>query len=588
MDHQEVLTTYMTNFVDELICNGLEHVVISPGSRSTPLAMACVRREEIREWIIVDERSAAFFAIGLAKKAKQPVALVCTSGTAAANYFPAIVEAYYSDVPLLILTADRPHELRDVKAPQAIDQQKLYGDYVLQYHELALPEQNEIAVQYVRQRASASYQYSRLKKGPVHLNIPLREPLLPSFTDERASIIEHRQPVYPIVSTKQIATTETLTSITDLMATNTKGLIVVGPQISLEVAQSILDFASRYQLPVLADPLSQIRSVKQSNEVIFTYDAILRNEEFRKGLQPDYIIRFGQMPVSKMYRFFVEENATLLHFVISEKIHFAEETRKTTQFLHVDPVRFVNQVLETESGAISDAQRQWLQLWQSLENSAKAALLETTSELLTEGSAVVHLNHALTRKTNLFIANSMAVRDFDTFYFGNKNVQIYANRGANGIDGVISSAAGVGGTGEHVVLFIGDLSFYHDLNGLLTLKQYKIKMTIVLINNDGGGIFSFLPQRETPDFEKLFGTPLGLEFRHAARLYGAHYEKVETINQYEKALKKSIYTDDFTIIEIQTDRKENFEWHHQRWEAVQARIVKEGLIRKHEENGSRN
>lgn len=578
MNHRKTLTKYMTNFVDEFICNGLEHVVISPGSRSTPLAMAFVRRQDIKDWIIVDERSAAFFALGLAKKTNRPVALVCTSGTAAANYFPAIIEASHSNVPLLILTADRPHELRDVNAPQAMDQQKMYGDFVRHYHELALPDSSEKMIQYVRQRASASYQISKNKKGPVHINIPLREPLLPDFAEGTDHLLEQKQPIYPAVETETIVTSETLEQITHLLLTKSKGLIVVGPQPSLDVARAILQFAQKYEIPVLADPLSQMRNVAAADEIICTYDAILRSETFREKLRPDFIIRFGQMPVSKMYRFFIEEHPNLKYLVVSDKVHFSEETRKETEFLHVDPQSFINQLLAVENIESTSKKKWWMGQWIKLDECAKRQLLETTDNLLTEGSAVVHLERTLKQKTNLFIANSMAVRDFDTFYFGNRDVQIYANRGVNGIDGVVSTAAGVGGTGEHVVLFIGDLSLYHDLNGLLTLKQYDLKLTIILINNDGGGIFSFLPQRETADFEKLFGTPLGIDFKYAAKLYGASFVKATNIAQYQQALKESLYTNGHTIIEVQTNREENYKWHHERWKAVENRIVKEGLI----------
>lgn len=577
MEHTKTLTKYMANFVDELIANGLEHVVISPGSRSTPLALTFLEREELEDWIIVDERSAAFFALGLAKQTETPVVLVCTSGTAAANYFPAIVEAYHSYVPLLILTADRPHELRLVDAPQAIDQQKMYGTYVVHYDELALPEQTETALRYVRQRAASSFRLGQSKQRPVHLNIPLREPLLPDFSDltvwERPEGIEAN--VYPQMETEQLLTESSVENLIELLTSGQRGLLVCGPQTSLESAKALVELAQTFKLPLLADPLSQVRNIGATDvEIISTYDAILRTKVLRERLKPEFVIRFGAMPVSKVYRFFIEEAHEATQYIVSPMIHYKEQTGKKMHFIHTGPVQFVEQMLKAKKSEPS-TNKTWITLWMGYNERAKTELLKTTNTYLSEGSAVVHLQAALARANHrIFIANSMAIRDFDTFYLDTTQVtKLYANRGVNGIDGVVSTALGVAATGKPVVLFIGDLSLYHDLNGLMTGNQYELPLTIVLMNNNGGGIFSFLPQRHDKNFEKLFGTPLDIDFSYAAKLYNADYHHVKTVEEYQDVLKIALEKPRCTLIEVQTNREENYHWHQERWLAVEQAIL---------------
>src|SRR5699024_9155743 len=307
MEHIEHLTRYTAHFVEELVRSGVTDVVISPGSRSTPLAMTMVEHSSLKAWVIIDERSAAFFALGLAKATERPVAIVCTSGTAAANYFPAVVEAHYSRVPLIVLTADRPHELRDVGAPQAIEQIKLYGDYVKWFQEMALPEATSNMLNYVRSKAvRAVYLAAEGNAGPVHLNFPFREPLVPDFTLENlwGKQDNLNNSYHAITTGKKELSDYQLEQIVDQLKNKKRGLIVCGPQVEKEFAQAISSLAFEWGLPILADPLSQVRSGNHFKDyVIEGYDAILRNETVRKQLKPDFIIRFGAMPVSKAYLF---------------------------------------------------------------------------------------------------------------------------------------------------------------------------------------------------------------------------------------------------------------------------------------------
>ncbi|NAO99360.1 2-succinyl-5-enolpyruvyl-6-hydroxy-3-cyclohexene-1-carboxylic-acid synthase, partial [Halomonas sp. MG34] len=465
MNPTEVLTRYTANFVDELSKNGVTDIVISPGSRSTPLAMTIAEHSDIKEWIVIDERSAAFFAMGIAKKTGRAVALVCTSGTAAANYFPAIVEANYSRVPLIVLTADRPHELRDIGAPQAIEQLKLYGDYVKWFQEMALPEASENMLSYVRNKsARAVFMANEGNPGPVQLNFPFRDPLVPDFSIENLWSNQSSDPRNHTVEGKKQLSTNQITSIIEKLKGKGRGLIVCGPQTDQELAQAVTQVAEAWGLPILADPLSQLRAGEHAKDLIVeTYDAIFRDETLRNKLRPDYIIRFGAMPVSKPYLFYVNENKDIPQFVVENYTGFREPTGNNTEFIFSDAVLFCESLLSIEYTFEQD--KGWLEDWQSMNQVAKKHLLAEDGAEITEGEAVRALVDVIPESSSIYVGNSMAVRDLDTFFFTTpKHLSILANRGANGIDGMVSSGLGAAITGAPVTLVVGDLSFYHDLN----------------------------------------------------------------------------------------------------------------------------
>lgn len=576
MNHTEVLSRYTANFVDELIKSGLKEVVISPGSRSTPLAMPFHAHEGVREWVIVDERSAAFFALGIAKETNRPVALVCTSGTAAANYYPAIIEAHYSRVPLIVLTTDRPHELRDVGAPQAIEQHSMYGDYVKWFHDMALPEASKVMLSYVRAKASRSIEVARSgNPGPVQLNFPFREPLIPDLSipdvwgkDDVPRFKSAHQGVNKL-STEQISAI--YKQIKDLP----NGVIVCGPQMDEGLAESIVSLASSLNIPVLADPLSQLRSGKHNKDMIIeSYDAILRDKSIRKRLKPDYIIRFGAMPVSKMYLFFMNEHQSALQFVVEPYEGHRDPTAYQTQFIYADPATLCSDIVSCKGEETKN--KLWLNEWQAMNDIAKQGLL-TESDTITEGSAVLSTLKHLPPSSSLYVGNSMAVRDLDTFFMTTeKNIKVLANRGANGIDGLVSSGLGSAATAnQSVTLLIGDLSFYHDLNGLLAAKKYNLNLTILLINNNGGGIFSFLPQAENEEtFEALFGTPLDIEFEQTIKMYNGDYYAAHNQDQLNEALKLSYVSKGLSVIEVKTDRTENANWHRNKWSKITEELLK--------------
>lgn len=570
MQENEKLTRFTANFIDELAKSGLAHAVISPGSRSTPLAMTVCEHPAIQEWIVVDERTAAYFALGMAKQTKMPVALICTSGTAAANYFPALIEAYYNRVPLIVLTADRPHELRDIGAPQVIDQIKLFGEHVKWFHEMSQPEATDEILSYVRTTANRAIHIAKSgNPGPVHINFPFRDPLVPNFSIENLWGNNEDHSYHQLYEGKKQIREEVFHQFNEKLITLEKGLIVCGPQEDEATAEAIAKLADRWKIPVLADPLSQLRAGKHDKDVLIeNYDSMFRDETLRNQLKPDFIIRFGAMPVSKYYDKFTSEHQDARHIVVEPYEGFRQPTKQPTEIYYAHPVDFINGLL-----AITDwtGDQDWLTKWQQLNKKATNHIEQSNVDQLTEGVAVRELIKAMPTDSVLYVGNSMAVRDLDTFFMRtDKQITLLANRGVSGIEGLISSALGAAATTtKRVTLLIGDLAFYHDLNGLLIGKQYELDLTILLMNNNGGGIFSFLPQANEPKyFEKLFGTPLHIDFKHAITMYQGTYRLVDDVVQLKKELQESYQRNGTTVIEVRTDREENMRWHRQIWQQI--------------------
>lgn len=573
MNHTEALTKYVGHFIDELVQSGVGNVVISPGSRSTPLAMTAAEHSGMKHWIQLDERSAAFFALGMAKEQQKPVALICTSGTAAANYYPAIVEAHYSRVPLLILTADRPHELRDVGAPQAIDQIHMYSRYVKWFQEMALPEGSDSMLRYVRSIAArASHTAYDGNQGPVHLNFPFREPLVPDFS--LTGIWGDSSNSYHTRFTgERFVSEESIAAIKDQIKLGRKGLIVCGPQWDEEFPEAVTQLARVLQLPILADPLSQVRTGQhEKDHVIESYDAILKSPILRNKMKPDFIIRFGAMPVSKPYMLMLKENEDILHFVVENVEGHREPTTTSTQFIYADSKAFCEALSKNGEDLFFD--EEWLKLWQEANHMAKSTLVEDRGqEPITEGHVFTELMELLPEEAMLYVGNSMPIRDLDTFMMTSpKSIRVLANRGANGIDGLISSALGASVYSEDVTLILGDVSFFHDLNGLLASKQYGLDLRIIVINNQGGGIFSFLPQANHQDhFEALFGTPVDIDFENVVSMYGGKFTRVESWSDFKEQLVEEVQG--LSVIEVMTKREENAEWHRSKWKQIENNLT---------------
>ncbi|MEO7001543.1 MAG: 2-succinyl-5-enolpyruvyl-6-hydroxy-3-cyclohexene-1-carboxylic-acid synthase [Ktedonobacterales bacterium] len=597
------LYAYIGAFVDELWRAGVRQVVVCPGSRSTPLALTLVNvHPGLRVWMHVDERSAAFFALGMAKGGLgEPVALVCTSGTAAANFYPALVEANLSHIPLLALTADRPHELRDTGAPQAIDQNRLYGAHVKWFADAALPEASNVALRYIRALADRAVGTAlAVPIGPVHLNFPLREPLIPA--PQPLPPIEQRDaeswygrpdgaPYTIVTSGKPTLTTAQIERLAETLTTPQRGLILAGPQPDSGLSEPLLRLARRLGYPVLADPLSQLRRPASGDNtpVITSYDAFLRSERFASTSAPEVVLRFGPMLTSKPALLYLQRYSQCRQIVVDGQAGWEEPTHLASEMIAADPVDVCERLLAALGERESGTERDWAQAWWQTDQVTHAALTDAITRLDQpfEGRVFTELARALPAGATLVVGNSMPVRDCDTFFWGGEQaIRVLGNRGANGIDGVISTALGVSaaqraaGDEGPVVLVIGDLSFYHDLNGLLAAKLHGLDLTVILVNNDGGGIFSFLAQADYPQhFEQVFGTPLGLDFSSAVAMYGGAFTRLEgDWASFRAALAQSLSAGGLQVIEVATERASNVQIHRELWQVVEAALADTGII----------
>jgi 2-succinyl-5-enolpyruvyl-6-hydroxy-3-cyclohexene-1-carboxylate synthase len=571
-------------FVDELSRAGMRDVCVCPGSRSTPLALAFARHPRIKVWMHIDERSASFFALGMAKHQHRAIALLCTSGSAAANFMPAVVEAHYARVPLLVLTADRPHELRDTGAPQTIDQIRLYGAHAKWFVEMALPEETPSALRYARVMAArAMAQAIATPSGPVHLNFPLREPFIPDRF-ESAAIPDDASDDAPYLAVDRGAlapSDDTISSLAAEVRRCPRGLIVCGPSQGEDFAASVGRLGAHLAFPILADPLSQVRRGPHDRRmVIDSYDAFLRIEEFTRRHSPEIVLRFGAIPTSKpLVRYLEGQPAACRQIFIDEAGGWNDTGLLPARMLRADPSTLCERLLTAmlQHPAPPDSLR-WSQVWLNAGRLARDAIAHHVEglDIPFEGKVFSELAAMLPRGAVLYAGNSMPVRDLDTFFpAGGAEVRFMANRGANGIDGVLSSALGAAAYAQGpLVLAVGDLSFYHDSNGLLAARLHQLRATIVLINNDGGGIFSFLPQAAYPEhFEQLFGTPHGLDFGRFAAAYCAGFTRISTWNDFRCAVQHGLESKTVNIIEVPTERTSNVRLHRQVWESVAAAIA---------------
>ncbi|MEO2078452.1 MAG: 2-succinyl-5-enolpyruvyl-6-hydroxy-3-cyclohexene-1-carboxylic-acid synthase [Bacillus sp. (in: firmicutes)] len=574
MNHQDALTAYIAAFVAELYSTGVTDVVVSPGSRSTPMAMVMAEHPELKVHIHVDERSAAFFALGIAKATNRPVAILCTSGTAAANYFPAIVEARYSRVPLIVLTADRPHELREVGAPQAIDQLHLYGKHVKWFAEMALPEDTDEMIRYARTVcARATAIATAAPSGPVHLNFPFREPLIPRL-DENLFQLSERPKGYVKVHNGDLAIEDgVFEEIAEKLKGKERGLIVCGNLTDDKFTDAVTQLSASLNYPILADPLSQLRSGLHSHEnIIETYDTFLRNEDAKAFLKPDVVIRFGAMPISKALTIFLKENQTADQYVVDGGGGWRDPASLSTDMIFCNEALFCEKLVSLSTNEVSSA---FIKNWRNLNEMTKTTMKQVRDiTVLSEGRLFYQLTDLLPEGATLFVGNSMPIRDLDSFFHNNgKNIRVMANRGANGIDGTVSTALGAALYSQSMYLVLGDLTFFHDLNGLIAAKLYNIDIHIILVNNNGGGIFSFLPQSEHPkNFELLFGTPLNIEFEHAVRMFNGNFTKIQNWDHFAVEMNQSVEQSGINVYEIVTNREKNRDEHREIWQSVSQEI----------------
>jgi 2-succinyl-5-enolpyruvyl-6-hydroxy-3-cyclohexene-1-carboxylate synthase len=585
-------------FVDELARCGMRAACTSPGSRCAPLVLSLAREQRLSCFSHVDERCAGFFALGLAKASGLPVAVACTSGTAAAELLPAAIEAREARVPLLLLTADRPPELRENGAGQAIDQLKLFGDAVKWFFEVGVHEAGEQNVRWMRTLACRAY-WTALegRPGVVHLNFPLREPLVseeepPHDDSGRPNGLPyvHRAPALP-------AAPAAASALAALVADARRGVLVAGRhERGTPLGHAAAAFAAAAGWPLLADPLSGAR---RGEAAIAHYDALLRERDFLDGVTPDLILRVGDLPVSKPLRSWLAELSDVRQVALDPEAAWQDPAAVVSESLALEPASALSRLassLAAPSSPASRVEEDWLAIWRSAdERSAEAILGELADHEISEPAAAAELGVLLPEHATLFVASSMPVRDIETFWpVRSDPPRVLCNRGANGIDGTISSALGAAAVADGpVVLLIGDVAFAHDIGGLLAVRRLGLKLTIVLLDNGGGGIFDFLalsrssmararqtaagtpggeaePVQDGEDiYTRHVATPTGLDFARAAALYGLSHERVEDVFAFRAALERSLdATQESSIIEVRGERKANVELHRRVWEAV--------------------
>jgi 2-succinyl-5-enolpyruvyl-6-hydroxy-3-cyclohexene-1-carboxylate synthase len=555
----DVAQTFAATFVDELAAQGVEYACVSPGSRSAPIAMALQRHPRIKVIVHIDERSGSFFGLGLGKATGKPAVLLCTSGTAAAEFHAAVVEASYSRTPLIVVTADRPPELRDVGANQAIDQQHLYGTAVRWFFDPGPPVDIPGAARIWRRLAARAV--AEAAAGPVHLNLPFREPLVPPPGQVPSAAGE---PGQTVTSGRVLPTPAQLASVASALQRARRPLVVAG---EMRDGDRLAPALTRLGLPVLAEPGSQLRR-PETGGAVESYEALLRaGWSLQHG--PDLVIRIGATPTSRALNTWLAA-ASPPTFLIDPEHAWADQDHIARHVLACDPQALLD--------ALPPVNRvQWRDEWVSAGKKAGAAISATLiSTPIHEGHVVRALAARLPDAAQVFVGSSMPIRAADSFWPLSKPLQrFYGNRGASGIDGLVSTGLGVatGRSDVPTVMLLGDLSVYHDMNGLWAIGRHGVKATIIVCDNNGGGVFSFLPQAQHPDvFEEIFATPLGLDFAQIARLYGLVYSPVTDRSGLEPAISDAIDKATPTMVVVRFKRDDSVTGHRLCWEAAAAAL----------------
>jgi 2-succinyl-5-enolpyruvyl-6-hydroxy-3-cyclohexene-1-carboxylate synthase len=569
-------TALASAMTEELARSGVRRAVVSPGSRSTPLAVALWRQPEIEVSVILDERSAGFFALGTALATGVPAAILCTSGSAAANLHPAVVEADEAGVPLIVLTADRPPELRDIGAGQTIDQLKLYGDAVRWFSEVGTHEADDDGLLHFRSVSCRAFAAATgdPRPGPVHLNVPWREPLAPTPADGQVTAadplaLEGRAgaPLQAVTRARPHADQALLDELAARLESAPRGLIVAGRQMDTGLAGPMTELAAAAGYPILAEPTSQLRRGPHDRSLIVTaYDALAR--ERPDALEPELVVRFGDLPTSKPLRQWLAAIEGLDQIVVDPWGEWREPTRRAATLVRAEPAAAARALTERLSrmrpGAAAVAGSPFASGWLEAESAVREAVDGHISALeqLSEPGVWDALSRALRDGDSVFAASSMPVRDLEAFLRpGPEGVRFASNRGANGIDGLVSTSAGLAaGGGSRTWAVLGDLALFHDLGGLAALRHAP-ELRLIVIDNSGGGIFHFLPQAEAleeSEFEALLGTPAGRDPADAARLFDLSVAAPQSPAELDEAL-----TGDSRMVVVRTDRARNLELHRE-------------------------
>ncbi|WP_135851145.1 2-succinyl-5-enolpyruvyl-6-hydroxy-3-cyclohexene-1-carboxylic-acid synthase [Halorussus salinus] len=590
-------TLWARTLVAELAAAGVDAVCIAPGSRSTPLTVAFAEHPEIRVFSHLDERSAAFFALGRAKRTGKPTPLVCTSGTAAANFHPAVIEATQARVPMLVLTADRPPELRDSGANQTIDQQKLYGDSVRWYADLPEPEPDGRKLRSLRTTAARALAESTgTPPGPVHLNVPFRKPLepvevpgdvpenlaeeAPLGADGRTERDGTRRPFVRTGQGRPELSDAEMETVREAVESADRGLLVAGPaDAPTPERDALADLAAATGFPILADPLSghrfghgDERGDDHATRVVVAggYDGYLESVG-DSWPDPEVVVRFGASPTSKVLRQYLEASDAR-QFLVDPAGGWREATFTATDLLAADPTRFAGSLAESVE---STGNHEWRDRFAAAEQEYWELVEEARGERLFEGGVLSAVAEDAPNPATVMVSNSMPVRDLDRFGRPRgADVTVLGNRGASGIDGITSTGLGAGSaTDDPLVLVTGDLAYYHDMNGLLAVARCGVDATIVEINNDGGGIFHMLPIEEfDPPFTDQFRTPHGLDYEPTGDLYGLDFERVGSLDSFRSAFESSVESEGTQVIEVVTDAESSHRFRDEVAERVAERV----------------
>jgi 2-succinyl-5-enolpyruvyl-6-hydroxy-3-cyclohexene-1-carboxylate synthase len=544
----ETIDTYLLlrAFVDELARCGLAGACTSPGSRSTPLVLTLARQPGLRTWSHVDERVAGFFALGVAKQSGRPAAVACTSGTAAAHYLPSVIEAREARIPLIVLTADRPPELREVGAGQTIDQLKLYGGAAKWFFEVGTHRATPERLHWMRQLAFRAYETAVSgRPGAVHLNFPLREPLvldapLPPTDDE------------PLPRGRRSAPAAAIE-----LEVGERAVIVAGRDERDDgLPAALAAAAAALGAPLLADPLSGAR---RGPAAVAHYDDLLRDEPFAAAHRPDTVIRIGDLPTCKPLRQWLAGLDGARQVAFDRESAWQDPAAVVSEVLDADPAAWARSIAGPPRASA------WLDAWRRADDAAAEAIAAELGDAISE-PAVARALAALPSEVTVFTASSMPVRDVESFWpVRDAPPRVLAHRGANGIDGTLAAAFGAAAVGGRVVAHLGDVALAHDLGALLTASRLDLGLTIVLVDNAGGGIFDFLPvASQTDAFEEHVATPTGLEAERVAALFGLEYERVAALAAIREAPG--------TLLHVRTDRAENVALHRRLHEAVAVRL----------------
>lgn len=571
--------TWGTLIVEELARLGVERFCISPGSRSTPLALAAARNPRVRLSVHFDERGMAYFALGCAKASKRPTALICTSGTAAANYFPAVIEASMSCTPLIVLTADRPPELLDTGANQAIDQIKLFGDYIRWHTSLPCPDEN-IPPRFVLTTIDqAVYRARSSPAGPVHINCMFREPLMPDPSE--ATPNEYLAEVNAWTSSNTPYTSyappvlappaNVLDDVACEIASTERGLLIIGVLNSPAEIEASRRLAQMLQWPLLADIASGLRQNPLEPHVIRCFDLLLVARDIKEWGEPEVILQLDAPITSKRVLQAVEARPPRAYTLVAPHAFRRDPVHRVTRRVQADIASFCNMLAQRLSPRTLSP---WAERLSTASAQADEAIQHFLSEqnILTEPGVARLAAERAPKDGLLVLGNSMPIRDTDMF--APSAPWAIVNRGASGIDGTLATAVGVAvETGQPTTVLLGDLALLHDLASLALLRNLKTPFAAVVVNNDGGGIFSFLSvARETEHFERLFATPHGLGFEYTARMFGIRHRKADSPSTFAETYLDATRTSGPTLIEVKTDRAENARVHQAIQEAVTAAL----------------